>query len=255
MASIFRIRRGSASTMSGAKKDIILAAGELFAEYPDEGMGTGAGRLFLGDGSSPFSELQPFLESSAADLDIETIEVVANTKTTSTAALNDVVSNNTIGSLIGSLKQAVSLVKSELTSSINTTATNASSALTAAKNELNTKINNIPTNTMKYDSSMKGTVTSCVNNFYHDITYDQQDSRNIVVRHYVDNQPGFQVFSKPSGGSYTSIGGLRVKSSVAASSSNDHNIYMRWTNDSFLEVWVDTTCVFKVTGFTTLTRV
>ena len=122
MSKILKPRRGSASTMSGPKANTVLAAGEIFFETPNTGIGSGAGKLKMGNGVDSYNNLPYFLEPT--NLATETIEVVANTKTTSTAALNDVSSGNTIGSLVGSLKQAISLTKSELTSSIDDGASN-----------------------------------------------------------------------------------------------------------------------------------
>ena len=37
MSVIFKVRRGSRSTMTGTKANLVLASGEIFLEYPDTG--------------------------------------------------------------------------------------------------------------------------------------------------------------------------------------------------------------------------
>lgn len=117
MSKILKLRRGLASTMSGAKASTVLAAGEIFAELPNTGVGTGTGKFKMGDGVTPYSQLPYFMEQT--DPTTSEITITADSSSTSTAALNNVTSNTALGSLIGSLKQAISLTKSELTQSID----------------------------------------------------------------------------------------------------------------------------------------
>ena len=57
MALVFRPRRGMKSTMAGDKASLVLESGELFLEYPDTGVGTGASRFKIGDGTTEYSDL------------------------------------------------------------------------------------------------------------------------------------------------------------------------------------------------------
>ena len=57
MALVFRPRRGMKSTMAGNKASLVLESGELFLEYPDTGVGTGASRFKIGDGTTEYSDL------------------------------------------------------------------------------------------------------------------------------------------------------------------------------------------------------
>lgn len=57
MALVFRPRRGMKSTMAGDKASLVLESGELFLEYPDTGVGTGASRFKIGDGTTEYSNL------------------------------------------------------------------------------------------------------------------------------------------------------------------------------------------------------
>lgn len=59
MGNAIRLRRGKKSTFSstGAKGNTVLEAGEIFLEYPDLGIGTGACNIKIGDGSSAYTDL------------------------------------------------------------------------------------------------------------------------------------------------------------------------------------------------------
>lgn len=58
VGKIFRPRRGKNSTM--VTKDTVLAKGEFFVEVPENGVGTGIGKMKMGDGVTPYSSL-PYL--------------------------------------------------------------------------------------------------------------------------------------------------------------------------------------------------
>ena len=113
MSKILKLRRGTVSTMSGAKKNTVLAAGEIFAECPSTGIGTGAGKLKMGDGVTTYENLPYFLE--AANLNTSAVNVTSNSQTTVANALNDVSTGNTLPTMIGALKRAVSLIDSTIT--------------------------------------------------------------------------------------------------------------------------------------------
>ena len=51
---IFRPRRGRRST--AISKGIVLKRGEVFFEVPDTGVGTGAGKIVMGDGTSAYED-------------------------------------------------------------------------------------------------------------------------------------------------------------------------------------------------------
>lgn len=105
--SIFLPRRGKKSTMNGTKKTQVLAKGELFIEAPDTGVGTGHARAKVGDGATQYGSL-PY---AWGDTENDKIAFTSNTSTTVAAALNSVVSGNTLATLIAGLKQAI--VKSD----------------------------------------------------------------------------------------------------------------------------------------------
>ena len=117
MSKIFKPRRGLKSTLTGPKANTVLAAGEMFFEIPNGGLNSGPGRIMLGDGTSTYSALTPFMEQT--DVSSAQVTVTADNSATSTAAINNVSSGATTGALIGSLKQAISLTKSELTNTID----------------------------------------------------------------------------------------------------------------------------------------
>lgn len=123
MAKIFKPRRGSSSVMSSTKANTVLASGEIFFETPNGGIGTGEGAgIKMGDGTTAYSSLPYFIKP--VDVSTAAVTVTTDSSATSTAALNNVSTGASTGSLIGSLKQAISLTKSELTSTIDDGAAN-----------------------------------------------------------------------------------------------------------------------------------
>ena len=108
---VFKPRRGKKSTMAGTKKTTILSAGELFAEVPDTGEGSGAGKFKMGDGVTQYGDLPYF----AGDTSNDKIEFNTNTSSSVTNALNSVVSGSPLKNLIAGLKQAVSLCNTSIT--------------------------------------------------------------------------------------------------------------------------------------------
>ena len=108
MSKIFKPRRGKASTMNGTKSSTVLAAGEMFIELPDTGVGTGTCKMKMGDGVTAYGSL-PY----AMGGDIATTEISGgindDTSSTATAALANVTTGKTLGSIIGSLRRACSL--------------------------------------------------------------------------------------------------------------------------------------------------
>ena len=112
VSKILKPRRGLASTMAtAAKSGIVLAKGELFVEAPSTGMGTGASKVKIGDGTTAYSALPYALGDTSNDK----IAFSSNTSTTVAAALNSVASGNSLKTLIAGLKQAISLCNTSIT--------------------------------------------------------------------------------------------------------------------------------------------
>ena len=89
MSLIFKMRRGSRTTMGSTKANLVLESGEMFLEYPDDRIGTGPCRIKVGDGATEYSALPYALSitnikkngtiiNPAAD---GTVDVVVPTKT------------------------------------------------------------------------------------------------------------------------------------------------------------------------------
>ena len=116
MSKIFKPRRGSASVMSGAKANTVLAAGEMFVEF-EGAIGNSLASIKFGDGSTAYSSLPYALKN--VNPTSTAITITPDASSTSAAALNNVVSNTPLGKIIGSLKQAISLTKVEVNASVN----------------------------------------------------------------------------------------------------------------------------------------
>ena len=104
----FSPRRGKVTTMATTKANIVLAAGEMFIEYPDTGIGSdGTYKIKFGDGTSKYSELPyAFGNNTSAQVVIYTDD----TSTTVAAALANAASGKTVAEIVAGLKQAITLV-------------------------------------------------------------------------------------------------------------------------------------------------
>lgn len=121
MSKIFKPRRIKYSTATGTKgAGIVPASGEMIVVSPTAGHGKGAGKIVIGDGSTT---VQAYATNGKALVDdmkfsgSETLSSVGSDSSTTVAtALSNVASGKTLSSLFGSLKQAVSLLNTSVTS-------------------------------------------------------------------------------------------------------------------------------------------
>jgi hypothetical protein len=129
MSKIFKPRRGKVSTMLGTKASTVLAAGEMFFEVPDTGVGTGRGRIMVGDGSStyvnlagannntkgansqaakyffPFTEDETIIHPGTSN---KTVKVSSSISSDTVATyLNNAKSGNTLKTIIHNLREAI----------------------------------------------------------------------------------------------------------------------------------------------------
>ena len=111
----FSPRRGSATTMATTKKDIVLAVGELFIEYPDTGVGTGAVKVKIGDGTTDYENL-PYAITNDASASV--VNFTADTSETVAEALAEVVTGTDLQTIVPALKQAITLLDAETVKSI-----------------------------------------------------------------------------------------------------------------------------------------
>ena len=115
--TIFKPRRGKKTTFTtGDKSSTILGNGEIFFEYPDNGPGTGRGRIMMGDGSStyatmgtkyfiPFTEDEIINHPGTADKSIVGTSIISTS--TINTYLNNAKSGNTLKSIIHNLREAI----------------------------------------------------------------------------------------------------------------------------------------------------
>lgn len=108
MSKIFKPRRGKASTMLGTKSSTVLAAGEMFIEVPDTGVGTGVCKMKMGDGVTAYSSLPYAMGGDIASTEI-TGSIVEDSSTAAKDALANVTTGRTLGAIIGSLRKACQL--------------------------------------------------------------------------------------------------------------------------------------------------
>lgn len=85
MASYLRPRRGKKATAES--QAIVLKRGEVFFECPDTGVGTGAGKIKVGDGSTKYASLPYFMENF--DLNADDATIAFTDTSTATAYSNN----------------------------------------------------------------------------------------------------------------------------------------------------------------------
>jgi hypothetical protein len=106
MASYLRPRRGKKATAT--TNNIVLKRGEVFFEVPDTGVGTGMGKIKMGDGTTAYGSLPYFNEA----IDPSTITGIQNSITQLNNDIVQVKSDLTISKIVGndnvSLAQNVS---------------------------------------------------------------------------------------------------------------------------------------------------
>ena len=62
MAKILKPRRGKRA--DAINNNVVLAQGEIFFEVPTTGEGTGTGKIYMGDGTTPYGNLPAFIDLS-----------------------------------------------------------------------------------------------------------------------------------------------------------------------------------------------
>lgn len=135
ITKIFKPRRGKTTSMvTGSKKDTVLAKGEMFVEYPDEGPGTGPCKIMIGDGTSSYSTLAT--NNGYALGDNASTEKILFTESNSTSVTDlvgntgVVVSGQKLSNIIPALKKAAQLNAS----AISTLSTNISNGTIVVNN-------------------------------------------------------------------------------------------------------------------------
>ena len=122
MASYLRPRRGKKSTATA--QEVILKKGEIFFEVPETGVGTGIGKIKMGNGTSTYSQLPYFSEQ--VDVANSNITFTEDTNTDNTTLLNKVVTGGKLNIIIGAIKKLLNNFNTSinsLNSKINNTAT------------------------------------------------------------------------------------------------------------------------------------
>lgn len=114
MASYLRPRRGKRAT--AISQNIILKKGEVFFEVPDGGVGTGAGKIKMGDGTTTYQNLPYFYEPAVVDVASSTIAFEEATSTDNTTLLNAIASGAQTSTLMGNIKKLLRNLNTSVTS-------------------------------------------------------------------------------------------------------------------------------------------
>ena len=120
MASYLRPRRGKKATaIAQLTASAPLKRGEVFFEVPDDGTGTGAGRIKMGDGSTAYESLPYFLEpfdpDSATVGFTDAAEAEADPYTSNPTHTNAIVPSANFKTIFTNLKQLLLNYNSQFT--------------------------------------------------------------------------------------------------------------------------------------------
>lgn len=158
MGSYLRPRRGKKATATS--QGIVLKRGEVFFECPDTGVGTGKGKIKVGDGSSAYASLPYFME----DTDVGNSTVAFTDSSTATDKSNN-------ATYLTNIKPANSLIT--LLTNLKQLLVNYNSQLTALNNDISGKAAAVHTHT---ESDITGLSTDLSNKFDSaNITYSSTD--------------------------------------------------------------------------------
>ena len=113
MASYLRPRRGKKAT--AVSQNVVLRRGEIFFEVPDTGVGTGNGKIKMGDGTTAYSSLPYFFEPTIVDVATSTIEFTEATETDNAVLLSAISSGAQLKTLIGNIKKLLSNLNTSVT--------------------------------------------------------------------------------------------------------------------------------------------
>ena len=165
MASYLRPRRGKKSTAES--QNIILKRGEVFFESPDTGVGTGAGKIKVGDGTTAYNNLPYFLEPTLVDVANATIAFTEASSTTPATLLSAISSGAKLNTITGTIKKLLSLYNTSITNLQTSfqngcstianaiTANGVSTATNASPDTMATNISTLATN--KYNAGVTAT--------------------------------------------------------------------------------------------------
>ena len=123
-------RRGKPSSMATSDKKItVLAAGKLFIEYPEDGLGnSGDYGIKIGDGSTQYENLPYAFTSDTI------VSFSADSSTTVDAALDKIISGAKISTIVSAVKRAIELSSSYPASLIANTAITAKTLIGEVSN-------------------------------------------------------------------------------------------------------------------------
>lgn len=155
MISILRPRRGKKATAE--TQNIVLKRGEVFFESPDTGVGTGTGRIKIGDGTTPYKDLPYFIDTTNLNIDVDdsTIEFDEYTNSSSYSIENIINNEISSGKILKNIISAIKYVLYSLKRSINQTdekVTTIAQVATQHENDIGNLITNVNANSSNISS-------------------------------------------------------------------------------------------------------
>lgn len=112
MAKYFRPRRGKKATAES--QNIVLKRGEMFMEVPASGVGTGIGKIKIGDGTTAYKDLPYFLEQGVDDVSTAVITYSDSTQTNNNTLLSTIKSGAKFNVIIPAIKKLLSNINTSV---------------------------------------------------------------------------------------------------------------------------------------------
>ena len=104
MASYLRPRRGRKATAES--QNILLKRGEVFFEVPTSGVGTGIGKVKVGDGTTGYSSLPYFIDQG--NVTDSSVNFTESSVTDNTELLNKITTGSKLNVIVPSMKKIIS---------------------------------------------------------------------------------------------------------------------------------------------------
>lgn len=120
MISVLRPRRGKKATAE--TQNIVLKRGEVFFESPDTGVGTGTGRIKIGDGTTPYKNLPYFIDITNLNIDVDDSTIqFEDYKNSSSYSIENIIKNEIVsGKILKNIISAIKYVLYNINSRVNT---------------------------------------------------------------------------------------------------------------------------------------
>ena len=164
MASYLRPRRGKKATAtSQLTASAPLKRGEVFFEVPDGGVGSGVGKIKMGDGTTAYEDLPYFLEQPTVDYTNAVVDwtntIAADSENTNATYAGNIIPSASLKTIFTNLKKLLLNYNSQI-SSVNTN-------FISFKNGVNIIVDRCTTYGSAPSSNTPSSIVTSIKNIYN----------------------------------------------------------------------------------------